>query len=209
MKSENSIYHGGQKIESEVKVPLFLYEDLSTSIYFSTGYSSISGTEDNMYITEFKLNDKAKVLDLVNGNQETNQKFINEVMKKLGMKFEDEYLLVKDSYKEVGLEVYGYDIDLALFPQFREEMLKAGFNVLKTYTAFENTEPVGYAVLEASVINFKREYALTSNDDSVMITVTKEQVENETSKLGKSYMGMTGYGNIKFEEIQERKRPKI
>lgn len=211
MKEQYSMYHGGSQIKNEANFPLFLYDNISTSIYFSTGYSSITGTDENSYITEFQLNDKAKVLDLVDGNQEANEKFINEIMKKLGMKFEDEYLLVKDSYKEVGREVYGYDIDLALFPDFNKEMLKAGFNVLKTYTAFENTQTVGYAVLDTSVINFKREYLLTNNENHIVITVTKENSDGENFKLGKTFKGKTGFGEITFEEVKEKnkKKPKM
>lgn len=205
MKTNFAIYHGGEKIETEVKSPLFLYETISDSIYFATGYSGV----ENTYVSEFKLNANAKVLDLVEGNTETNEKFINEIMKKAGMQFEGEYQLVKNSYKEVGREVYGYDIDLALFPKFREEMLKTGFNVLKTYSVMENTQPKGYAVLDSSVIEMKKEYELTFDDNNVYLKVSKDNLsDKEESTLGKSYIGQTGYGNITLEEVKDTKKNK-
>lgn len=207
MKTNSVIYHGGEKIENEVKSPLFLYENISDSIYFAIGYSGA----ENTHVSEFKLNDKAKVLDLVDGNQEDNEKFLNEIMKKAGIQFKGEYKLVKDSYKEVGREVYGYDIDLALFPKFREEMLKTGFNVLKTYSIMENTEPKGFAVLDSSVLQMRKEYKVTfdNDNDNVYLKVTKDNLsDKEESTLSKSYIGKTGYGDISLEEVKDTQKSK-
>lgn len=198
-----SIYHGGTKIKDEIKSPLFLYEEISDSIYFATGYS---GVEKNHHISEYQVNEKAKILDLVDGNQEQNEKFINEIMKKVGLVFETEYLLVKNSYDTVGREVYGYDIDLAFFPKFREEVLKSGFNVIKSYTSMENTQPIAYAVLDTSLLELKREYALTDDSSNVYLKVITDNTKE--SKLGKSYLGKTGYGDIILEEVNANKTKK-
>ena len=81
-------------------------------------------------------------------------------------------------------------------------MLKTGFNVLKTYTYFENSQPVGFAVLDSSALNVKREYEVVNGEDSVVVTVVKENTkEGEESKLGKSYTGITGYGDIQLQEV--------
>ena len=196
------IYHGGEKIEEKVKCPIFLYEDISDSIYFASGYSGV----ENTHISEFKLKENAKVLDLVNGNQESNEKIINEIMKKAGLVFEGEYLLVKDSYKKVGREVYGYDIDLAFFPKFAEELVKAGYNVLKTYTVMENTQPIGYAVLDSSVIDLKKEYHLNDDDYNVYLKVLKDTNNDQENTVGKEYSGRTGYGDIVLEEVKNPKK---
>ena len=52
---------------------MFLYENISYSIYYATGYSG----EPDSYITEFELSDKVKVLDLVNGDREANERFLS------------------------------------------------------------------------------------------------------------------------------------
>ena len=52
------------------------------------------------------------------------------------------------------------------------------------------------------LLNLKREYEVVSGDDNVVVTVVKENVqEGEESTLGKSYLGMTGYGDIQLKEV--------
>lgn len=192
-----SIYHGGEKLGDNVKEPLFLYQEISDSIYFGIGYSGV----DDVYISEFKLNKQAKVLDLVNGNIEENERFIKEIMKKCGLEF-DEHTLVKNSYEDVGRDIYGCDIDLALYPKFREELLKAGFNVIKNYSIIENTEPVGYAILDKNALEFKREYSVKNDDNNVYLEVKKEEnVLEKDNILGKSFVGKLGFGDIVLQEI--------
>lgn len=199
-----SIYHGGAKLEGEIETPLFLYENVSDSIYYATGYSG----EPENYVTELTINDKAKVLDLVSGDREANERFLSEIIKKAGLELEDDGL-VKNSYEAVGEEVYGFDIGVALYPKVKEALLKTGFNVLKTYTYFENSQPVGFAVLDSSALNLKREYEVVSGDDNVVVTVVKENVqEGEESTLGKSYLGMTGYGDIQLQEVVKSSKKK-
>lgn len=192
-----SIYHGGEKLGNNVNEPLFLYQEISDSIYFGIGYSNA----EDVYVSEFKLNNQAKVLDLVNGNTEDNERFIKEVMKKCGLEF-DENTLVKNSYEDVGREIYGCDIDLALYPKFREEILKSGFNVIKNYSIFENSEPVGYAILDKNVLDFKREYSVKNDDNNVYVEVKNEEnILEKDSILGKSFVGKLGFGDIVLQEI--------
>lgn len=200
-----SIYHGGAKIEKEVTTPLFLYKDISDSIYFATGYSGA----EKPYVSEFKVNNYAKVLDLCGDEREQNERFLNELMKKHGLVAETEYQLIKDSYETVGREVYAHDIELALYPQIREDLLKVGFNVLKNYSVMENTQPIGYAVLDSSVLEFKREYQVTSDSENVYLKVSKDNTATkENSTLGKSYTGQTGYGDITLEEVNASPKKK-
>lgn len=192
-----SIYHGGEKLGDNVNPPLFLYQEISDSIYFGIGYSSV----EDLHVSEFKLNSKAKVLDLVNGNIEENERFIKEIMKKCGLEF-DEHTLVKNSYEDVGRDIYGCDIDLALYPKFREELLKTGFNVIKNYSIIENTEPVGYAILDSNVLELKREYSVKNDDNNVYLEVKNEnKVPEKDSILGKSFVGKLGFGDIVLQEI--------
>ena len=194
-----SIYHGGEKLGNNVNEPLFLYQEISDSIYFGIGYSNA----EDVYVSEFKLNNQAKVLDLVNGNTEDNERFVKEVMKKCGLEF-DENTLVKNSYEDVGREIYGCDIDLALYPKFREEILKSGFNVIKNYSIFENSEPVGYAILDKNVLDFKREYSVKNDDNNVYVEVKNEEnILEKDSMLGKSLVGKLGFGDIVLQEITE------
>lgn len=194
-----SIYHGGEKLGNNVNEPLFLYQEISDSIYFGIGYSNA----EDVYVSEFKLNNQAKVLDLVNGNTEDNERFVKEVMKKCGLEF-DENTLVKNSYEDVGREIYGCDIDLALYPKFREEILKSGFNVIKNYSIFENSEPVGYAILDKNVLDFKREYSVKNDDNNVYVEVkNEEKVLEKDAMLGKSFVGKLGFGDIVLQEITE------
>lgn len=192
------IYHGGEKLSNQAKSPLFLYEEISDSIYFVSGYSSV----ENTHVTEFKLNDKAKILDLIDGNVKENEKLMKDIMKTCGLKF-DENHLVENSYEEVGRDIYGCDIDLALYPKFSEELLKIGFNVIKNYSIIENTEPVAYAVLDSNVLDLQREYVLESDANCVYLEVINEQnISPKDSILGKSFEGMTGMGDIILKEIE-------
>lgn len=199
------MYHGGELIKDEIKIPFFCYQEISDSIYYATGYSEVN----EKHISEFQLNNKAKVLDLTEDNREENEKIIDNIMSKIGLIFEDEYLYLKNSNEEVGQEVFGYDINLALFPKFRDELLKLGYNVLKTYTVIEITEPVGYAILDSSVIDLKREYSLLIKEEgfNVVLNVIKENISSEEkSILGKSYTGKTGNGDIILKELKSRKK---
>ena len=199
----NSIYHGGKNITTKDKSPLFWYEDISSSIYLVTGYSDIK----KPYISEYELNEHAKILDLADGYNEANGKIVENIMKKIGLVFENEDLLVKDSWKDVGREVYGHDIDLALYPKFRDELLNTGYNVLKTYTTMENTLPTGYAILDSSVIDCKKVYLLTTDSDYVHLKVVKEELEQDgTPILGNIYTGETGRGQIELKEVEKKKK---
>lgn len=199
------IYHGGATITGEIQKPLFLYEDISHAIYFAIGYSGVEDT----HISEFKLNEQSKVLDLTI-NIEVNQKIVDDIMFKAGLIFEGEDLFVKDSYQYIGREIQGYDVDLTLFPTFRKEMLKAGFNVLKTDTAFENSLPVAYSIVDTSVIDLNKQYVLTRDDDNVYLKVALDNNLNQDQNnlVGKTYIGATGYGDIVLEEVSVEKKNK-
>jgi hypothetical protein len=155
------LYHGTSFEPSffeEIHQPFFLYEEQRFAQSFSTGYTT---DRDSNFVYEFKFSDSdSKVLDL---DENQGRELILTLLKKHNIIYNARDCLIENSYKDVGRQIDGIDVDLLLYPQLQKELKSLGFSAVKGFSTFENFQLMSWVVLDTSKLSMSKIFELSLN----------------------------------------------